>query len=135
MNILILGGTGYIAPHLVRLAVSRGHKVTTFTRGRRKLELPPEVIQLLGDRNGQLQALEGKAWDAVIDDSATNPEWVRPSCSRERCFSTASARRPACTTRTSSGVWTRPRIVSVALIKPAESLIFRLFPRTAEMHA
>jgi len=33
MNILILGGTGHIGPHLVRLAVSRGHKVTTFTRG------------------------------------------------------------------------------------------------------
>ena len=33
MNILILGGTGYIGAHLVRLAVSRGHKVTTFTRG------------------------------------------------------------------------------------------------------
>ena len=67
MNILILGGTGYIGPHLVRLAVSRGHKVTTFTRGRRKPELPPGVIQLIGDRNGQLQALEGKTWDAVID--------------------------------------------------------------------
>jgi 2'-hydroxyisoflavone reductase len=79
MNILILGGTGYIGPHLVRLAVSRGHKVTTFTRGRRKPGLPPGVIQLIGDRNGQLQALEGKTWDAVIDDSATNPEWVRLS--------------------------------------------------------
>jgi NAD dependent epimerase/dehydratase family len=64
MNILILGGTGYIGPHLVRLAVSRGHKVTTFTRGRRKPELPPGVIQLIGDRNGQLQALEGKMGDA-----------------------------------------------------------------------
>ena len=37
------------------------------------------MIQLIGDRNGQLQALEGKTWDAVIDDSATNPEWVRLS--------------------------------------------------------
>ena len=67
MNILILGGTGYIGPHLVRLAVSRGHKVTTFTRGRRKPE-PSGVSQLIGDRNGQRQALEGKTWDAVIDD-------------------------------------------------------------------
>ena len=32
MNILILGGTGCIGPHLVRLAVIRGHKVTTFTK-------------------------------------------------------------------------------------------------------
>ena len=33
MNILILGGTGYIGPHLVRLAVSRGHKVKDLHQG------------------------------------------------------------------------------------------------------
>src|ERR1044072_9257520 len=32
LTILVLGGTGYIGPHLVKHAVSRGHKVTTFTR-------------------------------------------------------------------------------------------------------
>ncbi|MEW5917908.1 MAG: NAD-dependent epimerase/dehydratase family protein [Gemmatimonadota bacterium] len=79
MSILVLGGTGYIGPHLVRHAVSRGHKVTIFTRGRRDADLPSEVVRLIGDRNGQLGALEGKRWDAVIDDSATDPEWVRQS--------------------------------------------------------
>ena len=79
MDLLILGGTGFIGPHLVRLAVSRGHRVTIFTRGRRNPDLPPEVTRLTGDRNGQLGALEGKRWDAVIDDSATNPDWVRQS--------------------------------------------------------
>lgn len=79
LDLLILGGTGFIGPHLVRLAVSRGHRVTTFTRGRRQADLPAGVTQLIGDRNGQLQALEGKRWDAVIDDSATNPDWVRQS--------------------------------------------------------
>jgi 2'-hydroxyisoflavone reductase len=79
LNLLILGGTGFIGPHLVREAVRRGHRVTTFTRGRRDAELPAGVIRLVGDRNGQLQALEGKRWDAVIDDSATNPDWVRQS--------------------------------------------------------
>lgn len=81
MRILILGGTGFIGPHLVRHAVSRGHKVTIFTRGRREADLPNEVERLIGDRNGQLGALEGKKWDAVIDDSATNPDWVRQSTS------------------------------------------------------
>jgi len=79
MRILILGGTGFIGPHLVHHAVSRGHKVTIFTRGRRQADLPNEVERLVGDRNGQLDALVGKKWDAVIDDSATNPDWVRQS--------------------------------------------------------
>jgi 2'-hydroxyisoflavone reductase len=79
LKILILGGTGYIGPHLVRYAVSRSHQVTTFTRGRRDADLPSTVTRLTGDRNGQLDALKGGTWDAVIDDSATNPDWVRQS--------------------------------------------------------
>jgi 2'-hydroxyisoflavone reductase len=79
LDILVLGGTGFIGPHLVRYAVGRGHRVTIFTRGRRDAELPASVVRLVGDRNGQLGALEGKRWDAVIDDSATNPDWVKQS--------------------------------------------------------
>lgn len=79
LNILVLGGTGFIGPHLVRHAVARGHRVTIFTRGRHDAELPASVMRLQGDRNGQLGALEGKTWDAVIDDSANNPDWVRQS--------------------------------------------------------
>lgn len=79
MDLLILGGTGFIGPHLVRHAVARGHRVTIFTRGRRAADLPASVERLVGDRNGQLDALRGRRWDAVIDDSATNPEWVRQS--------------------------------------------------------
>ena len=79
LDILVLGGTGFIGPHLVRYAVSRGHRVTIFTRGRRDGDLPAEVIRLQGDRNGQLDSLKGKKWDVVIDDSATNPAWVELS--------------------------------------------------------
>lgn len=76
LNLLILGGTGFIGPHLVRHAVARGHTVTIFTRGRRDADIPDSVIRLTGDRNGDLKSLEGKKWDAVVDDSATNPAWV-----------------------------------------------------------
>ena len=79
LSILVLGGTGFIGPHLVNHAVARGHKVTIFTRGRHDAEIPESVVRLVGDRNGQLNALEGKKWDAVIDDSATNPDWVKQS--------------------------------------------------------
>ncbi|HVT40152.1 MAG TPA: NAD-dependent epimerase/dehydratase family protein [Gemmatimonadaceae bacterium] len=79
LEVLVLGGTGFIGPHLVRHAVTRGHRITIFTRGRHQAELPEGVIHLQGDRNGQLAALEGKRWDAVVDDSATNPDWVQQS--------------------------------------------------------
>lgn len=79
LDILVLGGTGFIGPHLVRHAVARGHRVTIFTRGRHVADLPESVIRLQGDRNGQLDSLKGKRWDAVIDDSATNPAWVAMS--------------------------------------------------------
>jgi 2'-hydroxyisoflavone reductase len=78
MRILILGGTGFTGPFQVRYALERGHKVTVFNRGRTHPgELPKEVEQLLGDRNGQLDALKGRTWDVVIDNPATLPVWVR----------------------------------------------------------
>ena len=40
-------------------------------------ELPSEVEQLIGDRNGQLDALKGRTWDVVIDNPTTLPVWVR----------------------------------------------------------
>ena len=79
LSILVLGGTGFIGPHLVNHAVARGHKVTIFTRGQHDADLPESVVRLVGDRDGKLGALAGKKWDAVIDDSATNPDWVKQS--------------------------------------------------------
>src|SRR5712691_11714623 len=78
MRILILGGTGFIGPYQVQYALSRGHKVTTFNRGKtRKNELPEGVEQMIGDRNGQLDALKNRQWDVVIDNPTTLPAWVR----------------------------------------------------------
>src|SRR6266700_7320943 len=78
LRILILGGTGFIGPYQVRYALSRGHKVTTFNRGKTHPgELPNEVEQLVGDRNGKLDALKGRQWAVVIDNPTTLPAWVR----------------------------------------------------------
>jgi 2'-hydroxyisoflavone reductase len=79
LRILILGGTNFIGPHQVRYAQARGHSITLFNRGRTNPGLFTNVETLIGDRNGQLDALRGKRWDAVIDNSATNPRWVRDS--------------------------------------------------------
>src|SRR2546430_980596 len=34
LNLLILGGTGFIGPHQVEYALKRGHKLTLFNRGK-----------------------------------------------------------------------------------------------------
>lgn len=78
-RLLVLGGTGFIGPHMVRYALERGHQVTTFTRGRSDTELPPDVEQLVGDRNGDHTALEGRTWDVVLDNNAQDYRWVRTS--------------------------------------------------------
>ncbi|HEX3365326.1 NAD-dependent epimerase/dehydratase family protein [Phenylobacterium sp.] len=78
LRILILGGTGFIGPHEVRYALSRGHEVTIFNRGRQKEDWPGPVEELLGDRNtGDLKSLEGREWDVCIDNPTTLPFWVR----------------------------------------------------------
>jgi 2'-hydroxyisoflavone reductase len=78
LRILILGGTGFTGPHQVRYALSRGHRITLFNRGRQPNEWPHEVEQLVGDRNaGDLKALEGREWDVCIDNPTTLPFWVR----------------------------------------------------------
>jgi 2'-hydroxyisoflavone reductase len=79
LDILILGGTGYIGPYQVREAVNRGHRVTVFNRGIHQADLPRAVIHLQGDRSLEklnLDALRGKTWDAAIDNSQTDPAWV-----------------------------------------------------------
>ena len=83
MNLLILGGTGFLGPHTVREALKRGHKMTLFNRGRTRQGLFPNLVNLRGDRNPNkgdgLSALKGKQWDAVIDTSGYIPKFVRAS--------------------------------------------------------
>ena len=78
LRILILGGTGFTGPFQVHYALARGHKVTVFNRGKTHPgELPEGVEQLIGDRNGQLDALKDRKWDVVIDNPTSVPVWVR----------------------------------------------------------
>lgn len=79
LKILLLGGTRFAGIHMTELALARGHSVTFFNRGRTRPELFPQVEKLLGDRNGKLDALKGREWDAVIDTSGYVPRHVRLS--------------------------------------------------------
>ena len=78
-KILVLGGTGFIGPHMVREALRRGHEVTLFNRGKTNNTLFPDVELLKGDRNNGLDALKGRKWDAVIDNSGYVPRHVADS--------------------------------------------------------
>jgi 2'-hydroxyisoflavone reductase len=59
-TLLILGGTGFIGPHLTEQAMARGWKVTHFNRGKRDPDGVADVETLIGDRKGQLDALKGR---------------------------------------------------------------------------
>jgi len=76
LRILILGGTSFIGPHQVEYALARGHEITLFNRGRTNPGLFGNLETLIGDRTGDVSALEGRKWDVVLDNSAQEPEWV-----------------------------------------------------------
>ncbi len=83
-KILVLGGTGFVGPHNVRAALARGHTVSVFNRGRSGAGMfGKDVEELVGDRSNNLDALKGRKWDAVIDESAsggpTAADWVKLS--------------------------------------------------------
>ena len=97
MRILILGGTGFLGPHLIDLALAKGWQVTTFNRGktdpaRLAGEKYKAVRQLKGNRDpgkdDGLKSLEalvsemksrGERLDAVIDNSAYVPRIAKAS--------------------------------------------------------
>jgi 2'-hydroxyisoflavone reductase len=79
VRLLVLGGTKFLGRAVVEEALARGHEVTTFTRGRTNPDLFPQVEALHGDRDGELAALEGRTWDAVVDTSGYVPRVVRAS--------------------------------------------------------
>ena len=141
LRILVLGGTSFIGPHQVEYALSRGHEVTLFNRGRTNTHLFPGLEKLVGDRNGDLTALQGRSWDVVIDNSATNPRWVelsagllKDTCERYIFVSTRSVY--ADTSRVpmtiAAPVWTYER----AGVEPgAERLPYGLSKALAEQNA
>ena len=77
LNILILGGTGFIGPHEIIYARSRGHKITMFNRGKTAPGMFPDIEVLIGDRDDKLDSLKGRNWDAVIDNSGFYPRHAR----------------------------------------------------------
>ncbi|MGZ4439377.1 MAG: epimerase, partial [Gaiellaceae bacterium] len=79
MRLLLLGGTKFLGKHIAASALASGHEVTLFTRGETNPGLFPDAEHLRGDRDGNLAAIEGREWDAVVDTSGYVPRIVGAS--------------------------------------------------------
>ncbi len=79
MRILIIGGTSFVGPALVEAALARGHHITLFNRGRSAPDAFPNLETIIGDRETDLERLQGRAWDAVIDTCGYLPRHLRLS--------------------------------------------------------
>lgn len=79
MRLLLIGGPRFLGRAVTDAALAAGHQVTFFNRGKTNPELYPEVERLVGDRTGELDALRGRNWDAVVDTCGYLPAVVRGS--------------------------------------------------------
>jgi 2'-hydroxyisoflavone reductase len=79
MRILFIGGTVFVGRHMARVALDRGHEATIFHRGETNRGVFDAAEELIGDRDGGLDALKGQTWDAVIDTCGYFPRVVRAS--------------------------------------------------------
>jgi len=76
MHLLLIGGTAFLGRHIAEAALAAGHRVTLFNRGRSAPGRVSQAEQLIGDRDTPegLAALQGRAFDAVIDCCGYRPE-------------------------------------------------------------
>jgi 2'-hydroxyisoflavone reductase len=79
MKLLVLGGTIFFGRRLVEAALAAGHEVTLFNRGQHNPDHFPGAEKLHGDRDGGLDVLRGRRWDAVVDTCGYVPRVVRAS--------------------------------------------------------
>src|SRR6266508_1449280 len=79
MRILIIGGTRFLGRHLVEAALARRHEVTLFNRGKSNPDLFPQLETILGDREKDMDKLQERIWDTVIDVAGYVPRIVRLS--------------------------------------------------------
>jgi 2'-hydroxyisoflavone reductase len=79
VRLLVLGGTQFVGRALVETALGEGAEVTLFHRGQTNPDLFPDAEHLHGDRDGGLDALGGRTWDACVDACGYVPRVVRDS--------------------------------------------------------
>ncbi len=79
MKLLVVGGTVFLGRAVVEYASARGHEITLFNRGRSNAELFPDIEKVHGDRDGGLDPLVGRSFDACLDTCGYVPRVVKAS--------------------------------------------------------
>jgi 2'-hydroxyisoflavone reductase len=79
VKLLLIGGTSFVGRAAVEGAIDRGHEVTVFHRGEREPAELAGIEHIHGDRDGGLDALRGRSWDAALDTCGYVPRVVRDS--------------------------------------------------------
>ena len=79
MNVLIIGGSSFLGPHVIDALVQRRHVVTAFNRGRTPSPTREGVEHVIGDRATDLERLHGRKFDAVVDTCGYFPRTVASS--------------------------------------------------------
>jgi nucleoside-diphosphate-sugar epimerase len=80
MRVLVVGGTGFIGPFVVRRLHDQGHAVTVYHRGQSHADLPPGVAHLFGDRAdlpARRDAIARLAPEVVLDMRPLTEEEAR----------------------------------------------------------
>lgn len=81
MDILLLGGTGFLGRHIANVALERGHRVTCLARGTGK---PPAGVEFVGsdrDREDAYDKVAARAWDSVVD-LTSHPKHARDAVAK-----------------------------------------------------
>ena len=79
MDVLILGGSGFVGRHIADALQRDGHAVTLFNRGMSDPSDARPMERVRGDRETDLPRLGNRKWDAVVDTSAYVPRTVEAS--------------------------------------------------------
>ncbi len=82
LNILVLGGTNFLGPAIVKALSAGGHDVTLFNRGKTNPHLFPGLRKIKGDRKVGITGYAKLArltahWDVVVDVWPQHPDLVK----------------------------------------------------------
>lgn len=78
MKVLVIGGSRFVGRHIVEQLLKAGHEITVFNRGISSSREFPGIVKITGDRENprDLEQLQGREWDAVVDTCGYVPRSV-----------------------------------------------------------